>query len=213
MLLYEERKKIIEICLKMKKKNLTNGTSGNVSIFNRELNIVAITPTGEPYDTLVPNDISIVNLSGELLEGKKPTTELEMHLINYRNRSDISAIIHAHTIYATTMSCLRKTLPAIDYMIAIGGDKDVLCAKYATYGSLELAENAYISMKDRYAVLLANHGINTAGQSIEQAYNILVQIEYVAQLYILSSQIGNPVILDDNEMKKIVTRFKNYSRT
>ena len=212
MRLEEERKKIIATCLEMIGKNLTNGTSGNVSIYSREKNLVAITPTGVAYKTMKPEDVSIVDLEGNLIEGKKPTSELEMHLLNYRNRKDISAIIHAHTIHATSVACLRKELPAVDYMVAVSGAKSVPCAKYATYGTQELAINAYESMKGIKATLLANHGINTAADTIENAFHVLEQIEYVAHLYLLSSQLGTPVILEDSEMENMLERFKSYGQ-
>lgn len=212
MILEVERKKIIETCLEMIEKKLTNGTSGNVSIYSRKENLVAITPTGVAYKTMKPEDVSIVDLEGNLIEGKKPTSELEMHLLNYRNREDVSAIIHAHTVHATSVACLRKELPAVDYMVAVCGAKSVPCAKYATYGTQELAINAYESMKGIKATLLANHGINTAADTIENAFHILEQIEYVAQLYILSSQLGAPVILEDSEMENMLERFKSYGQ-
>ena len=210
MKIKEIRGKVIEMSLKMLKDGLTNGTAGNISIFNRRENLVAISPTGIPYDTLKEEDISVVDLQGNLLEGKKPSSELEMHLIFYRNRKDINAVIHGHTKYATTISCLQRTLPAIDYMIAVTGDKEVRCAKYASYGTEELAKNCFETMKNSRACLLANHGITTVGENIDIAYSVLAQVEYISNLYILASSIGEPVVLDEKEIFQMVERFKNY---
>lgn len=212
MILEKERRKVIDICLKMLGEGLTNGTAGNISIFNREQGLVAISPTGIPYAVLKPEDVSVVDLEGNLLEGKNPSSELEMHLIFYRNRPEINGVIHAHTVYSTAVACLRKTLPAIDYMIAVTGDKEVRCAEYASYGTEELAKNSFKTMENSKAVLLANHGITTVGESIETAFSILAQVEYIAQLYLLSSQAGTPVILDDTEIFKMIERFKNYGQ-
>lgn len=210
MKIKEIRGKVIEMSLKMLKDGLTNGTAGNISIFNRRENLVAISPTGIPYDTLKEEDISVVDLQGNLLEGKKPSSELEMHLIFYRNRKDINAVIHGHTKYATAISCLQRTLPAIDYMIAVTGDKEVRCAKYASYGTEQLAKNCFETMKNSRACLLANHGVTTVGENIDIAYSVLAQVEYISNLYILASSIGEPVVLDEKEIFQMVERFKNY---
>lgn len=210
MKIKEIRGKVIEMSLKMLKDGLTNGTAGNISIFNRRENLVAISPTGIPYDTLKEEDISVVDLQGNLLEGKKPSSELEMHLIFYRNRKDINAVIHGHTKYATAISCLQRTLPAIDYMIAVTGDKEVRCAKYASYGTEQLAKNCFETMKNSRACLLANHGVTTVGENINIAYSVLAQVEYISNLYILASSMGEPVVLDEKEIFQMVERFKNY---
>ncbi len=213
MLLKTEREKIVSICNKMLKEGYTNGTSGNVSIYNRKENLVALSPTGIPYDVLTAEDVSVVKLDGTLLEGKKATSELDLHCIFYKNRDDVSACLHAHTVYSTTVACLRKSLPAIDYMIMAAGDKEVRCTEYATFGTKELAENAFKTMGEAKAVLLANHGIVTVADDIDGAYGILVQIEYISQLYILSKQTGmEPAVLDDTEMIKMKELFKTYGQ-
>ena len=184
MILEKEREQVIEYSLKLLSEGLTNGTAGNVSIFNREKGLVAISPTGVNYSELTPEMISIVDLEGKLIEGLKPSSELEMHMILYRNREDVNAVIHTHPVYTTVLACLRQDLPAIDYMIAVTGATKVRCAEYASYGTKELAENAYKAMGSSLAVILANHGLTTAGKDIANAFNITVQVEYISNLYI-----------------------------
>lgn len=94
MILEKEREQVIEYSLKLLSEGLTNGTAGNVSIFNREKGMVAISPTGVSYSELTPEMISVVDLDGKLIEGLKPSSELEMHMILYRNREDVNAVIH-----------------------------------------------------------------------------------------------------------------------
>lgn len=212
MLLKEAREKVIEFSLKMLSDNLTNGTAGNISIYDRTENLVAISPTGIPYDTLKPEDISVVDLDGNLIEGKLPSSELEMHLIFYRNRPEVNAVIHGHTKYATALACMRKTLPAIDYMIALTGDKEVRCAEYASYGTDELAKNCFKTMGKAKACLLSNHGITTVGENINIAYNVLSQVEYISNLYLLATASGEPIILEDEEIMNMIERFKNYGK-
>ena len=212
MILEKEREQVIEYSLKLLSEGLTNGTAGNVSIFNREKGLVAISPTGVNYSELTPEMISVVDLNGELIEGLKPSSELEMHMILYRNREDVNAVIHTHPVYTTVLACLREDLPAIDYMIAVTGATKVRCAEYASYGTKELAENAYKSMGSSLAVILANHGLTTAGKDIANAFNITVQVEYISNLYIKARNIGEPIILPDNEMNSMLERFKTYGQ-
>ena len=212
MILEKEREQVIEYSLKLLSEGLTNGTAGNVSIFNREKGLVAISPTGVNYSELTPEMISVVDLNGKLIEGLKPSSELEMHMILYRNREDVNAVIHTHPVYITVLACLREDLPAIDYMIAVTGATKVRCAEYASYGTKELAENAYKAMGSSLAVILANHGLTTAGKDIANAFNITVQVEYISNLYIKARNIGEPIILPDNEMNSMLERFKTYGQ-
>jgi len=212
MILEKEREQVIEYSLKLLSEGLTNGTAGNVSIFNREEGLVAISPTGVNYSELTPEMISIVDLEGKLIEGLKPSSELEMHMILYRNREDVNAVIHTHPVYTTVLACLRQDLPAIDYMIAVTGATKVRCAEYASYGTKELAENAYKAMGSSLAVILANHGLTTAGKDIANALNITVQVEYISNLYIKAKNIGEPIVLPDNEMNSMLERFKTYGQ-
>ena len=212
MILKKEREQVIEYSLKLLSEGLTNGTAGNVSIFDREEGLVAISPTGVNYSELTPEMISIVDLDGKLIEGLKPSSELEMHMILYRNREDVNAVIHTHPVYTTVLACLRQDLPAIDYMIAVTGATKVKCAEYASYGTKELAENAYKAMGSSLAVILANHGLTTAGKDIANAFNITVQVEYISNLYIKARNIGEPIILPDNEMNSMLERFKTYGQ-
>lgn len=212
-LLLSERKKIVKYGKKMIETGLTVGTGGNISIFNREKRYMAISPSGIPYHEMQEEDIVIMDLEGNVIEGnKKPSSEHDMHSIVYRNRSDANAMVHTHALYATTISCLNMDLPAVDYLVAHSGGKNVRCADYATFGTRELAENAIKSMEGRNAVLLANHGMNCVGPTIEKAFAITNQIEFCCRLFWQSSAIGNPVILPDDEMERMVKRFQTYGQ-
>ena len=213
MLLKEERELIIEYGIKLVKSNLIKGTSGNISIFNRERKLIAITPSGIDYFKILPEDIVILDLKSIVVEGdKKPSSELQLHKIFYERREDISAMVHTHSRYATTLACLNWDLPPVHYMIASAGI-DVKCAKYATFGSKELAENAFEAMIDRKAVLLANHGMIAGAQDLNKAFNIAEDVEYCAELYYRSKAIGEPTILGEEEMINMIEKFKTYGQS
>ncbi|WP_398581468.1 L-fuculose-phosphate aldolase [Streptococcus sp. 2022WUSS037] len=212
MFMEKERKELIKYGKKLVTEGLTKGTGGNLSVFNREKGLMAITPSGIDFFEIKEEDIVIMNLEGQVVEGEKlPSSEWYMHLIQYQKREDLDAVIHAHTTYGTVLAVLREPLPASHYMIAVAG-KDVRVADYATYGTKELAENAAEAMKDRRAVFLANHGILAGAQDLLNAFNIIEEVEYCSKIYCVAKSMGEPVILPDEEMELMAEKFKTYGQ-
>lgn len=212
MLLEKARNEIVKYGQKLVEHDLTKGTGGNLSIYDGIQELMALTPSGIPYFDLKPADIVIMNLAGEVIEGeKKPSSEEAMHRFIYKERDDIKAIVHAHSTYTTSLSLLRKTLPAAHYMIALAGN-NVRCAEYATYGTEELANNAVQAMEGRNAVLLANHGLLAGADDLPNAFNTAEEIEFVAEVYWRAKAIGEPVILPEAEMNLMAEKFKSYGQ-
>ncbi|WP_107838460.1 L-fuculose-phosphate aldolase [Metasolibacillus meyeri] len=212
MKLLEERKKVVQYCQLLLKSGLTKGTGGNISIYAPTENCVAISPSGVPYDSLKPEDIVLIDIDGNKIEGNyKPSSEWAMHTEVYKQKPRMKSVVHTHSVFAKTLSCLREDLPAISYLVAVAGKK-VACAQYASFGTQELANNALAAMTDSKAVLLANHGLLAAGETVEEAFNIAEEIELCAEVYIRARGVGNPVILDDAEMDYMLERFKSYGK-
>lgn len=212
MFMEKERKELIAYGKKLVTEGFTKGTGGNLSVFDRKQGLMAITPSGIDFFEIQEEDIVIMDLEGNVVEGHRlPSSEWYMHLIQYQERNDIDAVIHAHTTYGTVLAVLREPLPASHYMIAVAG-KDVKVADYATYGTKELAENAAKAMKDRRAVFLANHGILAGAQDLLNAYNIIEEVEYCAKIYCVAKSMGEPVILPDEEMELMAEKFKTYGQ-
>lgn len=212
MLMTKERKELITYGKKLVTEGLTKGTGGNLSVFDREKGLMAITPSGIDFFAIQEEDIVIMDLDGNIVEGDKlPSSEWLMHLIQYQKRDDIDAVIHAHTTYGTVLACLREPLPASHYMIAVAG-KNVKVADYATYGTKELAENAAKAMANRRAVFLANHGILAGAQDLLNAFNVIEEVEYCAKIYCVAKSFGEPVILPDDEMTLMAEKFKTYGQ-
>ncbi|MGR5096788.1 L-fuculose-phosphate aldolase [Vibrio maritimus] len=212
MLLEQERIEIVETCKKLVTHGLTVGTGGNVSIFNREEGLIAVSPSGVDYFDATPEDIVVMDMLGNRVDSdRKPSSEWGMHKIFYDRREDINAVVHTHSTYCTAIATLRQPLPASNYLVAFSG-KDVRCAEYQTFGTEELAESAFEAMKDRRAVLLANHGLLTGAGSLVAAFNIAEQIEHCAKIHCISSSFGDPVILSDEEMILMKEKFKTYGQ-
>ncbi|WLR50365.1 L-fuculose-phosphate aldolase [Bacillus tianshenii] len=212
MLLEQERRDIVAYSRKMLESGLTKGTGGNISIYNKEKNMMAISPSGIDYFEMTPEDVVVTDLKGNIVDGnRKPSSELDMHMIFYQKRDDLQAIVHTHSTFAKTIASLRWELPAVSYLVAYAG-KNVRCAEYASFGTPELANNAYDAMIERRAVLLANHGLLAGAHDIENAFNIAEEIEFCAEIYYRAKTIGEPVILPDDEMERMLEKFKTYGQ-
>ncbi|MGG1664062.1 L-fuculose-phosphate aldolase [Brevibacillus sp. NRS-1366] len=212
MLLKKERELIVAYGQKLIKHGLTTGTGGNLSVFSREQRLMAITPSGMDYFEIEPEDVVILDLEDNIVDGNKvPSSEYQMHKIFYKNRTDINAVVHTHSKFSTTIASLNWSIPAVHYLVAFAG-KDVRCAKYATYGTSELAENAFVAMEDRNAVLLANHGLLTGADTLPRAFDIAEEIEFCAEIYYRTKCIGEPVILPEAEMDLMAEKFKTYGQ-
>ena len=212
MRLREERKAIVEYGKKMITANLTTGSGGNLSIYNRAENLVAIKPSGVDYFEMKPADGVVVSLDGQIVEGDlQPSSEIRFHLALLQHRQDINAVVHTHQVYATTIACMNWELPAVHYLVGFSGNK-VPLAKYATFGSQELSDEILAAIGSYNACLMANHGIVTVGKDIGSAFATAEELELVSRLYYQAKCIGEPVILSDKEMETIGEKFQTYGQ-
>ena len=212
MLLEQERNRIIHFGKKLATSNLTTGTGGNLSIANRKENLAAISPSGIDYFQIRPEKVAVVNMAGEIQDGNsKPSSELGFHLELYNTRTDVQAVVHTHSVYASTIACLHWELPAVHYLVGFSGNKVPLAA-YATYGTKKLARNVVEGIGSYNAVLLANHGLVTVGANMDAAFATAEEIELVAQIYYQAKNVGQPVVLPDEEMEIVIEKFKKYGQ-
>lgn len=213
MLLNEERNLLVDYGKKLITAGLTKGTGGNISVFNKREGLMAISPSGMDYFETKPEDIVLMNLEGKIVDGlRKPSSEWRMHLIFYQNREDVKAVVHTHSMFATTIATLHWDVPPASYLIAYAGKK-VPCAPYATFGTQEIADAAYNTMGKEYnAVLLANHGLIAVGPDMPSAFGIAEIIEMVCEIYYRAKCVGEPTILSDDEMDLMLEKFKTYGQ-
>lgn len=212
MIMKKEREQVVEYCKKLITSNLTTGTGGNISVFNKELGLMAISPSGLDYFKTEPEDVVIMDLQGKIVDGKrKPSSEYEMHKIFYEKRPGIQAVVHAHSKYSAVLACLNWGIEATHYLIGFAG-KDVRCTAYRSFGTRELAEAALEGMEDRYGVLLGNHGLLTCGPDINYAFSAAEETEFCAEVYYKAKLAGEPVILSNEEMDNILEKFKSYGQ-
>lgn len=194
---------IVQISLRMYKEKLVSGTSGNVSEFDREKGIIAITPTGMNYHLMKSEDIVLIDLNGTVCEGNyKPSSEWRLHAEIYKAFANVNALIHTHSPYATAFAVLHETIPLVltEMQQFFGGG--IPLAEYAAPGSPQLGINAVKAMKSRNpespCCLLANHGVVVTGTTLEEAWLRASYAEDAARVYHLARQIGKAMVLSGN---------------
>ena len=205
------RSEIIKYSKMLNSKNLSALRSGNIS--SRYKNGFLITPSGKKYSSLKKNDIVFVSLDGYFDKKKGiPSSEWKFHQDIYRNKKDAKAIVHAHSTCATAVSTHKRGIPSFHYMVAMAGGHDIKCAKYATFGTRELSKNILKALKGRKACLISNHGQIAFEESLSKAFELAEEVENISLQYITSLKLGKPKILSINEMKKVLSKAKNYKR-
>jgi len=152
----------------------------------------------------------LLDKDGCLLSGGTPSSEWRFHKDIFLARPEFSAIIHTHSMFATTLACLGRHIPAFHYMIAVSGGDGIACAPYALFGSQELSDNIIKVMADRKACLLSNHGMIVAAQDLENAYALAVEVEALCEQYWRILQIEEPKILSKSQMSDVISEFKSY---
>lgn len=206
------REAVCEYGLQLVEQDLTTGTGGNVSV--REPNgLVAISPSGIPYDSVEAADVPVLKTDGTpVFEPNAPSSETPMHLTIYRERPDVGGIVHTHSPYATTFASLDEPIPASHYLVAFAGSH-VPVTEYETYGTEALGREAAQTLGDAFdACLLQNHGTIAVGETIESAFETALMVEFVARIEYQARAIGEPNILPDDEIRRVRDRFKDYGQ-
>lgn len=207
------REDLLDVTKKLLKSGLNHGATGNCSCRDRDGFL--ITPTGVDTEKLTPDMMVRMNFSDNESPPERkfqPSSEWQFHQAIFENYPDANAVVHAHSIFASTLSVLGKDIPAFHYMIAIAGGDSIRCAPYAMFGTKELSINILKAIKDRKACLLSNHGLVTMGKDLNEAFNIAEEVEHLSRLYVEAKKIGDPRLLKPEEMNEVLNRFNSYSR-
>lgn len=209
---YAARQQIIAASNAMSLSGLSPGKSGNVSARD-DAGHILITPTGVPYADLEPPHIVALDTDGRVIAGSLlPSSEWHFHVAIYNARPEVGAIVHTHSLNATALACLNREIPAFHYMVAVAGGDNIRCAPYGTFGTAVLAHAALRALEGRQACLLANHGQIALGATPAKALSMAHEIETLASQYVAALQIGQPVILDADEMRTVLEKFITYGQ-
>lgn len=199
----------------MSASGLVPTTSGNVSARTPEGNVL-ITPSGLDYSVLEPEDMVLVTLDGEVLEGSlDPSSEVPMHTGIYRSKPDVGGIVHTHAPYATALSCMGLEIPPVHYLLAaLSEEGRVPLASYATYGSEELAGYASEALGESHsACLLQNHGTIAVDATVSEAYALTEILEEMAEIYYRTWLAGEPILLSPEQIADTRAKIVSYGQT
>ncbi|MDH4440712.1 MAG: class II aldolase/adducin family protein [Rhizobium sp.] len=205
---HDLRSQMVSICRRMNSSGINQGTAGNLSV--RTAKGFLITPSSLPYDIMTPDDLVEMDFDGTFV-GRRPSSEWRFHRDILKHRTDINVVLHCHSMYATTLACHYKTIPAFHYMVGVAGGTTVRCAQYATFGTQALSDHALKALDGRLACLLGQHGQISLGKDLEQALWLAIEIETLSRMYAQVLTLGEPPILPDDEMERVIGQMKRMS--
>lgn len=210
MLYSEIRAGVCETAKRMLRDGLVKLTSGNVSCRIPGTDYFAVTPSGMDYEQMAPEDICVLDLKGNRVDGgRRPSTEAPMHRATYLARTDVQAVVHTHSIYASAFACLGQDMPVISTELAMLVGGTIRCAPYSRAGTEEFAQTAVDTLgSEDLAVLFQNHGVMAVGRSLREAYSVAVGLEEAAMIYSLARQMGEPVVIPEAERRRMFREFR-----
>lgn len=205
------RESIISHARRMHADRLTVANSGNISA--RFGDGFLVTPSGIPYEFLVPGQIVKLDLQGNV-EGlsPRPSSEWRIHKDIYLAMPEVSAIVHAHSPAATALSAFRRPVPSFHYMVALMGGDEIPCAGYATFGTQALSDRVLEALEGYSGCLMANHGMIATGKDLEDAYKRALVLEDLCARYREACSLGSPHLLTRAEMQEAREAFAVYGQ-
>jgi L-fuculose-phosphate aldolase len=202
------RQQMVRTCRKMNETGINQGTAGNLSV--RFGDGFLITPSSLPYDGMEPDDLVEMGWDGTYT-GRRPSSEWRFHRDILKARPDVNVVLHCHSAFATSVACHHRTIPAFHYMVGVMGGNTLRCARYATFGTQALSDAAIEALEGRMACLLGQHGQISLGTTLEGALWMAVEVETLARMYVQALALGEPPVLPEEEMERVIAQMKRMS--
>ncbi|BAS27952.1 L-ribulose-5-phosphate 4-epimerase [Limnochorda pilosa] len=197
------RQAVWEANVRLPRERLVTMTSGNASGRDAETGLVVIKPSGVLYDELQPEDLVVVDLDGNVVEGRlRPSVDTSTHLYIYRERPDVGGVIHTHSPYATSFAALGEPIPVVLTAIADEYGGPIPCGPYAPVGGDAIGRAVVEHIGSSPAILLKSHGIFALGRDVHAALKAAVMVEDVAKTVHLAMLRGRPEPLPDEEVAR-----------
>lgn len=192
---------IIDVGRRMEEAKLVNTSEGNISI--KRDGLVYITPSRHSKRTLTREIIAVIDEAGQQIWGSmKPSSETPMHLAAYGIHPGTNAVIHCHAPYLTAHAICNKSIKLDCHPELLCHLKDIPCAPYGRPGTEDILDKAREALKDRYLVLLGNHGVLAVASSLEKCFARVETAESIARLMTIVAQVGEPVPLPAEELER-----------
>ena len=203
------RNEVYKMNMELPKNNLVTWTSGNVSGRDSEMGYVVIKPSGISYDLLSPENLVIIDLQGNVVEGDlMPSVDTDSHLYIYQHRDDVGGVVHTHSPYATAFAILGRPIPV--YLTAMADEFgcSVPVSDYARIGGDEIGKEIVEKIGMSPAILVKNHGVFTIGTTPLSAVKAAVMLEDIAKTVHLALQLGQPDEIPSEEVERAHKRYK-----
>ncbi|HPT69599.1 MAG TPA: class II aldolase/adducin family protein [Syntrophomonas sp.] len=209
----KERKLVLDMAQRISREKMVPGTWGNVSVRIKDQPLLLITPSGMPYETMTIEDIVLLDLDGEVTEGERiPSIEKHLHARIYKQRNDVDAIVHVHTLYASAFAVAGKSIPVILEETAQVIGHAVRVTAYAPCGTDQLAQLTAQTLGEGNAVLLANHGLVGVGTDLNRALTVCQVAEKTAQVCLLAQSLGQVNELCAEDISILRQQFAVYGQ-
>jgi L-fuculose-phosphate aldolase len=205
------REQMVQAMQRLDALGLNRGSTGNLShrCARQGSPGMLITPTGMGAEAGA-QDMVWVSDDGQVQGDWRPSSEWMFHRAVLARRPDVMAIVHAHSVHATALACLRRPLPPFHYMVAVAGADSVPCIPYFTFGSEALSAEVAQALADRNACLMAHHGLVAASASLAQAMKIAIEIEALCEVYLKALAVAEPAHLSAAQMAEVLDKFRRY---
>lgn len=193
----EERERVVAAGRQMLERGFTEGTSGNVSM--RVDEGALITPSSVPYLEIRPDDVILMDLDGNVLEGERvPSVEHKVHLECYKRRTNVGAVIHSHPIVGSIFASARQALPAFldEFGVYIG--EEVRVAEWGLSGSQEIADQVADALGEHNAAFIASHGMVAVGRDLDHALLNTARVERAGLIYLGTKLLGGPAEIPEH---------------
>ena len=210
MILEELRAHVLQTARLLPKYNLVWMAGGTVCARDPQTGYVVVTPSGLDYERLTPDDMTVTDMEMNLVEGKfRPSVALNLWISFMRARTELNAVVHTHSPYATAFSVAYQSIPVITETMANWFGQPVQVTCYLSVEDSEFPTLPVKVMGNGYAVLLGNHGPITVGKTLEHALERAVTLEEAARTYSIARTINVPVTLTEEQARASFDYYHN----
>lgn len=212
MMLEKLRKQICDLHAKLPENNLVAWTSGNISGRDPESGLVVIKPSGITFENLTPENMVVVNVDGEIVEGDyKASSDTASHCYIYRHMPHVNGIVHTHSRYATAFAVVGREIPCLTTAMGDEFGGSIPCGGFALIGGEEIGQVVVETIKDSRSpsCILQSHGVFATGESAEKAVKAAVMTEDNAAIVFTALQLGTPLTIASSDIDKLYDRYQN----
>lgn len=209
-MLEQLRQEVYESLMELPKNHLVTMSSGTVSGRDPATNLMVIKPTGYRYDLLTPEDLIVMDLEGNILEGQlRPSSDTATHLYLYQHLPDIYGIVHTHSPYANIFAVLGKPIPpCLTSAAMLGGEIPI--GGYAAVGGVDIGSEIIRKIGQSSVIIMQNHGVYAIGATVWKATTSAVEVEEIAKVTHFAMLHGDPIVLTPSQVLEYQQIYATY---